>query len=420
MRRHALVILLALTACTTTTTTAPQPAGAPMAPEPPPPPAAAEARPCVPGDVILNATLWMQTAAEYQATARQTYAAARRALEMAIADTRWSALEGAMNPLLPPAIILDLDETVIDNMGFETRMIRSGKIYVEDEWQKWVAEGTAGAVPGATEFLAYAKSRGVTPFYVSNRTADQEASTRRNLVELGVPLSGAFDTVLLKGERADWTSDKTSRRAYVALNHRVLMIFGDDLNDFAAADGKSMAERDAIVRSNGGNWGTKWFMLANPVYGSWERSLLRDRAGDDCSKRVSALRAAGNSADASPTGARAIASLLQVFFEKEDPNRTVKWVAGERIDPSILETAATLRQFSEDPQTRKTLPQGTLALQSVTIDGEKATVTVWRGPIPQARPGELLLDCGQGTIYTFLQGPNGTWVLQPGMGMIVC
>lgn len=283
--------VLFLTACTTTATAPVTPMGTPQ-PVSAAPQTAVSARPCNPGDTILNATLWVETSAEYQASARQTYAVARRLLDTALADQSWSALDqGPSAASLPPAIILDLDETAMDNGSFESRAIRSGTTYTPQLWNEWISESAAGATPGAADFLAYANSRGVTPFYITNRKAAEKPATRVNLEKLGYPLSKTEDTLLVVGEHPDWTNDKTSRREFVASSHRVLMLFGDDLNDFAAAAGKTRAERNAIVLQHQGDWGLKWFILSNPIYGSWERATMTGASGaTDCDKKIERLR----------------------------------------------------------------------------------------------------------------------------------
>jgi len=238
----------------------------------------------------VNAALWVQSAAEYRASAVQMYALARKALDAELATP--SAAEGDGAPQKPPAIILDLDETSIDNTAFEARMVRAGKTYDADAWKQWIGESAAAATPGAAEFLAYAHSRGVRPFYITNRKAEEEAVTRRNLEKLGYPLDPSVDTLLTRGERPEWSSsDKGPRRDHVAANYHVLLLFGDDLNDFTTASGKTVEERVAIIRDNADKWGTSWFILPNPVYGSWESAIAG--SGSDCEKlqrKIEALK----------------------------------------------------------------------------------------------------------------------------------
>jgi 5'-nucleotidase (lipoprotein e(P4) family) len=251
--------------------------------------------PCDPGLSILNATLWLQTAAEYRAAALGTFANARRGLDEALDNPfTKSALEETSNdPTQPPAIILDLDETVLDNSAFETRAVRAHTTYETKLWKQWTSEAAARAIPGASEFLAYAKSRGVIPFYITNRDAkDEEPGTRRNLEQLGYPLDPKVDTLLMQGKNGWTTSDKTPRRAFVAASYRILLILGDDLNDFVPASGKSVAERYALVDSVQSWWGQVWFLVPNPIYGSWERTAITS-GGTPCEqmqKKIDVLR----------------------------------------------------------------------------------------------------------------------------------
>lgn len=251
----------------------------------PTPMATPAAAPCAPGNAIVNAVLWVQSSAEYQAAALGTYANARHALDAALADPNWSAMEGQTSAAnLPPAVILDLDETAIDNTVVEARFIGKGKTFDDDVWKQWVDESAAGPVPGVPEFLAYAASKGVTPFYITNRDFDPEGpGTQANVEKLGYPMSKTDDSLLLRGERPEWKSDKGTRREHVAQRYRVLLVIGDDLNDFANARELNVADRDQLIARTTPWWGTRWFMIPNPMYGSWERAVI-GTTGTDCEK----------------------------------------------------------------------------------------------------------------------------------------
>lgn len=270
-----LIFLLLLTGCATVTPPVPVPSTT----------AAADTSgpvPCNNGLSLVNASLWVQSAAEYDAAALQTYNLARRAVDegLAAADSR------------PAAVILDLDETAIENMPFEARMVRKGITYDKNDWLSWVNESKGRAVPGAAEFLAYVRSRGVTPFYITNRMQEEEAGTRANLQRLGYPLLGNEDNVLTRAEREEWkSSDKAPRRDWVASRYRVLAVLGDDLNDFANAHDATQEARDEIVRRNAAEWGTRWFIVPNPTYGSWERAIVGSSTGCEAlTKKVEALK----------------------------------------------------------------------------------------------------------------------------------
>lgn len=276
----ALPLAVAILACATARPNPPAP------PTGPPSTPVAEARPSE--HPTLYATLWIQTAAEYRASAWQAYAAARSSLARALEDTTWTAAieqEGTRYGGLPPAIILDIDETVLDNSPNQARLIRSGGEFVPESWTQWVEEGRAPPVPGAPEFLALADSLGVTAFYVTNRDAPHEAATRRNLEAAGMPLDPDVDTVLLRGEREEWVSDKSSRRRAVAERYRVVLLVGDDFNDFVPAN-LSRAERDRLVEGYRDRWGERWIVLPNPTYGSWERALYSGATDPDEADRA--------------------------------------------------------------------------------------------------------------------------------------
>jgi 5'-nucleotidase (lipoprotein e(P4) family) len=231
----------------------------------------------------LNAVLWMQTSVEYQAAAMQAYAAARAALDRGLADRRWTAAieQTGDASALPPAIVLDLDETVLDNSAFQARHVAGGPGFSETAWAAWCEERKAGAIPGAVEFLTYARGRGVIPFFVTNRTQPLEQATRDVLARLGVPLETGEDTVLSRRERPEWeSSDKASRRQAIAARYRILLLVGDDLGDFMGNRG-TIGERRQRAAAYAGNWGTKWIMLPNPTYGSWEQAIAPGLDNED-------------------------------------------------------------------------------------------------------------------------------------------
>lgn len=236
----------------------------------PPAPAAG-----VPANDLLNATVWMQEAVEYKATTEGLFALARLRLDEALKDKSWSAVPGKEPrgyKKLPTAVIVDCDETVLDNSSFEAAIIKDGLTYSDALWTDYVNSETAGAVPGAVAFTQYAASKGVTVFYVTNRSAETEPATEANLEALGFP-TGEADTIYAKGERPEWTSKKESRIAAVAASHRVLLLMGDNFGDFTDASAGSAEERLAAYEAAKDHWGKDWIALPNPAYGSWEAAV---------------------------------------------------------------------------------------------------------------------------------------------------
>ena len=115
---------------------------------------------------------------------------------------------------------------------------------------------------------------------MTNRRVAVDEATTRNLRETGFPLSTDEDWVLSRDERPEWTGDKTSRRTFVAERYRVIMAFGDNLGDFVSIEDLDAAGRDAVVDRYASWWGTRWFMLPNPMYGSWESELTKELPRD--------------------------------------------------------------------------------------------------------------------------------------------
>ena len=254
--------------------------------------------------VNLNSVTWMQGSEEYRALMLGAYNMARQNLDHALEDRTWTALpsqvpansdEASALGKLPPAVILDVDETVLGTLPYQAWLVKKGRPFTHISWHAWVSETGAEAIPGALEFVHYAMEKGVTVFYLSNRAdrgaldlnvngqidpreeqVDLEPFTISNLVRLGfLPQRNISndDSVLLRGEtgrdgqlKKGWaSSDKTDRRESLSTDYRVVLILGDNLNDFVS--------EDIPEASNRARWGRSWIMLPNPIYGPWEKRL---------------------------------------------------------------------------------------------------------------------------------------------------
>jgi 5'-nucleotidase (lipoprotein e(P4) family) len=228
----------------------------------------------------LNGVLWMQTAAEYWALTSAAYRNAQTALEESLRDTSWTASleQGSGYESRPGAVILDLDETVLDNSPFQAQLVLERTFYQSAIWKAWVDEMAAGLVPGSKDFIAFAEGKGIRTFYVTNRTLDEQDKTLKNLAALGISASDA--TVLCVGENG-WTSDKTARRAEIAKTHRILLLIGDDMNDFVSTASLLPLQRAALAQTHARFWGRAWVLLPNPLYGSWERALYPGLSEDN-------------------------------------------------------------------------------------------------------------------------------------------
>jgi len=230
----------------------------------------------------MLAVLYAQSSAEYEANNLQTFAGAKLALEKALVNKNWTAAIEQKEDFSekPPAVILDIDETVLNNIPFQARAIIKGESY-PNGWVEWMLEEASTSVAGVSEFLKYADSKGIKIFYVTNRIAIAEEATRNNLKKLGLPFDTDRDVLLMKNENG-WTSDKVSRRELIAKDYRILLLIGDQLGDFISLDEATagMDSRKEVAAKYEEMWGKKWFIITNPIYGRWEAAIYNNEYPD--------------------------------------------------------------------------------------------------------------------------------------------
>ena len=234
--------------------------------------AAVQAETPVPQDG-LEANLWTQRSVEFKGNALTVYALARIRLDQALADKKWTAAPAEQKgdyENLPPAVILDVDETVLDNSLYQVWSMKSGNPFSLTTWNQFCNDKVSRAIPGAVEFTKYADSKGVKVFYVSNRAAEVEKATRENMETFGFPMGGNVDTFLMQNEKPDWGSKKSTRRAFIAKDYRILLGFGDNFGDFDDRYASSEADRLKFFEENRERWGREWLVIANPTYGSFD------------------------------------------------------------------------------------------------------------------------------------------------------
>ena len=286
-----LACALALAACKPTSFTAP------AAGEIPPPKAAA-VNPARPND-NLNAVLWMQDSAEYGAVCETIYRAATAQLDAALADKTRDALvpeeRGNAAEGLPPAVVMDVDETVLDNSPYQARLVANGKEYDDVSWAAWVAEKKAQPLPGVVAFAQAAAARGITVLYLSNRDEHLQAATIANLRAVGLPVKDdsvflGLGTVVKDCEQNG--SEKNCRRRLAGQEYRVLMQFGDQLGDFVQVLANTPRDRGQLAGKYRDWFGQRWWMLPNPSYGSWEPAVFNNDRAQPPAKRRALKRAA--------------------------------------------------------------------------------------------------------------------------------
>lgn len=202
----------------------------------------------------LYATLYQQQAAEYRALCYQAFAVAGFTLDAALATPHEK----------PLAVVVDIDETVLDNSPYQAQAIIEGFGYPV-AWAEWIDLAEAESVPGALDFLTRASKAGVEVFYITNRKEEFRTATLQNLVKLGFP--NADDKHLLMRTASN---EKESRRLSVASQYEIVCLIGDNMGDFAGVfDTIDAALRMQAVDDNRGNLGSKWIVLPNVVYGHW-------------------------------------------------------------------------------------------------------------------------------------------------------
>ena len=223
----------------------------------------------------LDAVLWDQTAVEAQATMMQAYALARIRFDEALAAKESTAVQTGDFANKPPAVIVDVDDTVLNTSQYRAWNIKAGTVFQPKTWTQYVDSKIDFAIPGAVEFTQYAASKGAKVFYVTNRTKEEEPATTERLKALGFPMGDNVDTVLTAKEMEDWGSAKSTRRAFIAKDYRLLLLLGDNFGDFTDAYKGSIEERQRAFEDNRAHWGKDWIVIPNPTYGSWESAAYK-------------------------------------------------------------------------------------------------------------------------------------------------
>lgn len=215
-------------------------------------------------DYQEGAILWTQASGEARALAFQAFALARMVLDRDLMVNR----RGRMRR----AIVVDVDETVLDNSPFQATLLKNRQNYDPRLWAEWVSRAEATALPGAVEFLRYAASRGVRVFYVTNRKVVEKEATSANLKKLGFP-DVTDETLMVRTDPS--SSSKEPRRRAISARHRIVLLVGDNLNDFAEVfdQSRTVAERLAAVERNKDQFGTRFIILPNVMYGDWESAI---------------------------------------------------------------------------------------------------------------------------------------------------
>lgn len=210
----------------------------------------------------VGAILWTQTSAEKAALSYQAFSLARLRLDQDFRTNRRRRVKRA--------VIVDIDETVLDNSRYQAKLAKEQRPFEAKTWTDWCNRAQATALPGAVEFLRYANSRGVRVFYITNRRPTEKDGTARNLRALRFP-DVSDETLLVR----TGGSTKEPRRQSVAAKYRIVLLMGDNLNDFAEVfeKSKTINSRLSAAEQNKDQFGSRFIVLPNPMYGAWEDAV---------------------------------------------------------------------------------------------------------------------------------------------------
>ncbi|CAN2924796.1 5'-nucleotidase, lipoprotein e(P4) family [Streptococcus dysgalactiae] len=205
--------------------------------------------------------LWYQRAAEAKALYLQGYQLATDRLKNQLGQATDK----------PYSIVLDIDETVLDNSPYQAKNILEGTSFTPESWDVWVQKKEAKPVAGAKEFLQFADQNGIQIYYISDRSASQVDATMENLQKEGIPVQGRDHLLFLE----EGVKSKEARRQKVKETTNLIMLFGDNLVDFADFSKKSEEDRTALLSELQEEFGRQFIIFPNPMYGSWESAVYK-------------------------------------------------------------------------------------------------------------------------------------------------
>ena len=205
---------------------------------------------------LVMATAWYQTSAEMRAICWQAFNLARLLYDRDLEKT---------TIFQKRAVILDIGETILDNSPYEAGLIGEDHDYSVG-WTGWLRSRKAKALPGAVDFCTYVARKGGAVFYITNLKERYQEDILAILKKEGFPLADERHVLMRSNNR-----DKQPRRNRVAKDHRVVLLMGDNLNDFQSIyTHRTISERAALVDKHRDLFGTRFILLPNPMYGDWE------------------------------------------------------------------------------------------------------------------------------------------------------
>jgi 5'-nucleotidase (lipoprotein e(P4) family) len=225
-------------------------------------------------DLLLLPVLWFQKSAEMKALYYQGYNVAERSLAEILKNRSGNK---------PAAVVMDIDETVLDNSPSEVYLIEHNVPYSDEVWKKWVSRTSAQACPGALDFVKFTESQGVEVFYVTNRQLPDELQpTLVNMKNAGFPYADTTHLVL----KSD-ISSKEIRRKTLSEKYDIVMLIGDNLADFNVVfDKRGEDLGSGAVYQNREKFGTEFIVLPNPMYGPWINAAVKNQPGETAREKI--------------------------------------------------------------------------------------------------------------------------------------
>lgn len=218
---------------------------------------------------LLLPVVWYQASAEMEALYIQGFNIAKMRLAEAVNKDKGKL-----------AVVVDIDETMLNNSPIEAEFIKQNKGFSKEFWNEWTSKASAEATPGSVDFANFAKSKGVEIFYISNRDVSELGVTIANLKKVGFPYADTLHCLFKTN-----TSDKELRRQEVAKTHNIILLIGDNLGDLAEVfDFRRGNFGKEDVDSLKAMFGSRYIILPNPMYGDWDKALARGKKLTACEK----------------------------------------------------------------------------------------------------------------------------------------
>ena len=229
----------------------------------------------------LMSILWVQTSAEYRALCYQAYNTAMEQINKEVKKHKKKDK--------PLAIVLDIDDTILDTSIYDASFIGTSKRPTLENMKPWINSATASPMPGAVEFLKDVSKKGIEIFYVTNRRAPEHIEgTIKNLEKFDFP-SADNEHIFLRTD----SGNKQERFDKIAESFKIIVYMGDNAGDFPLDTyGKLIKERKDIFDEHKKDFGTKFIVLPNPVYGSWESAIAKNYNKMTPEEKESARRSA--------------------------------------------------------------------------------------------------------------------------------